>query len=657
MQTQPSPMVPVQNGPPSQVMEHAHRTGSVSSLTKPDVLSTTYPPCPKGQTVATVYAGADYVFDPLFEQRFNHARKIMDAALGSLLNLHPPTLRVAATLLGQLKLIELGEYHDFYKSGAVVTTMAVSSTKLLFHPDLILYYANVLNPATDEKEITRRRKRLTTMIVHEAMHYVQGDTQAADPYRISLADQPDKVNLIMSVSNLIYDAIHDESMANTVQNSRGSSTGDADLEQYLDEQMIRDHAGDMREGLEQVLTDMEADPSEIADLLKMLKTLGMDKQTALGKCVTVMAGSGGWNKKPPPPIGGTPGPCPPQPNDGGGDEDEDSGEDSDSGKEQDSGGGASGTDPEPGDPGQTPKRGGGLSQQSEDLLNQNNHVVADPVKDEPEVDENGNIKPDTRTPQDKAREQIENEQAEAESNRHKAKSMAGDETGLFNITTKIEPTKKELDWRKLLAGAIRSATRRGQKPSFRKYRQEEAMRGIYLPIKEDRQAHAAALMDVSGSVLWAGPEMLGQFVYSMTSAITQAGLNELTILPFDGGAHEPVVIDRSNMHRIRRDGLDTGGGGGTTLDPTLADALVFQSKGQFPKLNQHSCLMVATDAELEAPDPALYRRFGMGSIIYLVPDDDNGRNLNHYARMFCDEVISPKYVRRTGATARVIFVK
>ena len=618
MQIQPSPMVP--NGQPSQVMEPTYPT---------------YPTCPKGEILPKVCTVPEYVFSPQFEHHFNHARKVMDAALGSLLNLHPPTLRVAATLLGQLKLTELGEYHLFYKSGTVVSTMAVSSTKLLFHPDLVLYYANVLNPSTDTKEITRRRKRLTTMLVHEAMHYVQGDTQACDPYRISLADEPQKVNLIMSVSNLIFDAIHDESMANTVQNARRSSTGDADLEQYLDEQMIRDHAGDVREALEQIMAELKANPSEVADLLRALKQLTVDKQTALGQAVTVMAGSEGWNKPPPPP--------PPDGGDGG-----DDGED-----------GTGGNSSDPGQPGKdrTPKRGGGLSQESEDLLNQNNHVVADPIQSEPEVDEQGNVKPDTRTPQDKAREQIENEQAEAESNRHKAQSMAGEDTGLFNIKAKIEPTKKEVDWRKLLAGSVRSATRRGQKPSFRKYRQEEAMRGIYLPIKEDKLAHAAALMDVSGSVLWCGPQMLGQFIYSMTSAITQSGLNELTILPFDGGAHKPFVVDRSSMHRIRRGGLDIGGGGGTQLTPTLDDALRFQKEGTYPKLNRDSCLMVATDAELEAPDPLLFRRLGMGSIIYLVPDDNNGKHLNHYARMFCDEVTNPKYATRTGATARVIFVK
>lgn len=619
----------------------------------PDPTLSNYPAIEQaGDVLPVVSCHPSYVFSPTFESRYNTARKVMDNALGSLINLNPPTLRVAAVQLGQLKLAELEDWQDFYKHGAVVSTMAVSTTTLLFHPDLVLYFANMLNVTADPAEITRRRKRMTTMIVHEAMHYVQGDTHACDPYRITFASEPAKINLIMSASNLVYDAIHDEGMADTIRQATSTGGADATLDQYLDQDMIRDHAGECREMLSEMLTQLECTDSEIADTLKMLKQLNTDKQTALSKTVTTMQGSAGWNQIQPPPTGGGF----PDPN-----ADPQDGDDQDD--QQDSGtGGTSAPSPDsgPADPGKDPSNSpssNGLSDDLNDKLNQNNHVVPDPLKPQPEPDPSDPNPAPRKSPQDQAREQIEEEAAQGESNRHKAQVMAGEDTGVFKLKPKMVKTEKQVDWRKVLQGAVRTAIKTGDVPSFRKHRQEEAMRGIYLPMKFSQEAHAACLMDTSGSVLWSG-DMLGRFVYSVTGAIIAAGLNELTILPFDGGAHVPFVVNKSNMNRYRTGQIEIGGGGGTDLNPTLDEVLTFERSGKFPNLNKHSCLIVATDAEMQVPEPAKFRSIGMGSIIFIVPSNNYKLSgVDHWGQEFCKAVGKPEYGRACGATTRVIYIK
>lgn len=616
-----------------------------------------------------------YLSSALFRQRYDMARNGIDQILSQLINIQKTTLRQVSVVLGTPALATYDDYMSICRAGQPLTTMAIGPAHFYFNPDFVLYFLNHLNPTDDPKLKHLRRKILVSVLMHEAQHQADGDVALYYPFRVANAEYPYRLQVIQVLGNLVFDLIHNAALSRDFD-SHFKAEG---LSNYADREFLSKHSDEVGTMLGELLGELGVHPHTANTFVQALHDGAYDKTRGLGQCVAYV------NQANPPEIpmggkgddgdsddGGAEQDGPSGSGDSSGDNGDSDGADSDGGdgsKDPDAssaGGGSGGSDAgDSSDQDASQSGSDPSSQQSQnssqrgpcgvsgDLWNQamqHVHVVV------------GMPEPDPDNPYETAAEamqrQADGDLADIEANMHKASQMIGDEPGMFKVRTRSHRPRKQIDWRKELQDSVRASVRAGNRATLRRVRVEEAMRGIYMPVRESFTPQAAALVDISGSVVYSG-KMLGEFVFTLATCVSRSGVDELKVMPFDTVCYDTMTINKSNRTRIKNQGYDFGGGGGgTSLVGPLQEFYERSLAREIPKMDKRSVLIIATDAELQVPHPQYFAKIGAGTVLWIVAQDrsyDNG--LNPWAKQFIDGVRGSGYRAASRANHKLIMLR
>lgn len=398
------------------------------------------------------FLSTDYLDSTQFVSDCATAMDMVEGAIVSMASLPNDTMRACGVLLAQL-----GQaLRDPEKTKAVIavqgmTTMGVSSVSMYGHPIF------VIDNSTKQAGV----RMLNTVLLHEAMHYADGDALVTidllERFKYELEDGSLTMKQVGVLSNMILDLSQDSSVSAACRRDRELGT-------YCDGPLLQDHACQMisdliagfkhgkmddvpglSEELNRLLDKTEASSNTkldaCTDLINLFLRLPESDDDALPEEVQVHVvcepGSGG-----------------------SGDSDEE---------------------------GTSDEQGTGSS---------------DPVSAEA------------------ARAEAEGEVA---ANIAKAAQMAGASGALDLVRIKFKPLRRPIDWKQQLSQVSTSAAA-GSKPSIKKPYQPELYRGIVLPSKVDTHTNAVIVFDVSGSMVY-GPEKLGVFLTEIRNALVSSVKN------------------------------------------------------------------------------------------------------------------------------------
>ncbi|MBC6462931.1 hypothetical protein HKK72_34600 [Actinomadura sp. HBU206391] len=170
----------------------------------------------------------------------------------------------------------------------------------------------------------------------------------------------------------------------------------------------------------------------------------------------------------------------------------------------------------------------------------------------------------------------------------------------------LEPV---VDWRRVLAGAVREAVAwAGGAVDYtyrRPSRRTSAMRGVVLPSLRRPLPHVAIVVDTSGSMT---DDDLAEALGEVTGVLREVGIrgNRVTVLACDADVHAVSRVTRAEQ-------VTLGGGGGTDMRVGIAAALaaprppgvvVVLTDGETPWPDQpQSCRLIAALIGSAPPDP------------------------------------------------------
>ena len=546
----------------------------------------------------------DYLHSSLFAERCKEAHAALEQVLGNVLVSNDMTLCGMASLISQLTIAPAKFLCDMFREPQYrlmphpVRTMGVSHDTLVYHPDVVLWAVGRRVPLKGNRgvDLKARRARLLSVLLHEALHYSDGDLVLLLDYYQLLNMSPAIRQFVMEFQNMILDAIHDRALHDSLTGTSAAS--------QLDLPMLGQHAIDMLDMVEETLVFLEVPRGAIDQYTLKIAHAGLSKGQAVNQAML-------WfkqylDRQPPAPAQG--------------------GEGAESGGEGAESGGMTGSGPALPAPGSD---GGG------------GHVLpCSAPEGEPDL-----------TPASGREAKALQQEVEVQTDNNKALAAAGlspgEGGGVLGLTHQASRTQREIDWRQLLTDTLTShASSGGTLPTFRRHRQQEALQRIYLPTRFTPQLEVAALLDVSGSMFCPGSG-LGELIYTLTTVVTRAGCEELSIVPFDTACYPTVNVNQGNA---RNRSFDFGGGGGTSLDMPLRELAKRIDAKEISSLSGSSgALLIATDAYVRLPDPELIKRLGAGLVVWLTGE--------HHQEQLIRQVLAGNYQQQTGARALHVVVK
>jgi len=536
-----------------------------------------------------------YLYSPLFARRCTEAHDALQNLLGEGMASSVDDVLACSILLSQLSVatpeFTLAMFRDPASvfSPHPVRTMGVSADTMVYHPDLVLWCIGRRNEARDDNDFTDRYKRFRSIAIHEAKHYADGDLLIEYGFpTLFRNDQPKVAKFARFLANLVLDAIHDRSLAET---SRNVAPLHADF--------FRCHARFAAGALASTLAQLQLDDGTRQDVVRFLSDLDepdtMTKAVGCARVFNYLAEHLTHE----------------EPQDGeGGDGEEGAG---DSLPDTDNSDGGEG------------------------------HLVSG-------VSEPGGQSDATHQPES-AQERADakaNAEAMIDTNlASTASQCAGMEAGVLDLKHRVARTQREVDWRQVLSESMLAVTAgAGDRSSLRRCRAEPALSRVYLPSRYAPQVECAALLDVSGSMVWAGGG-IGELIYALTTIVTGAGGSSLAIVPFDTDTYPTLVVDQNNATGHV---FDMGGGGGTSLDKPLQEMRRRMDVGEIPKLDGAGTLIIGTDCYVQVPNPRLIRDINPQRVVWVSPE-------NNCSETVARAVTSGSYATATGVPATHLKIK